>query len=99
LRRPRRIKIEFDPEKNAINIQKHGIPLIRFFRLDLAAAIVWPDNRKDYGEVRWLAAAPLNGRIHIACFCVRGAVYRVISLRKANKDERDPYAEKTHAPR
>ena len=68
MRRSRRMTIELHPDKNATNIRKHGRPLMQFLALDFDAAILWPDDRKDYGEVRWLMAAPLSVRLHMACF-------------------------------
>jgi uncharacterized DUF497 family protein len=81
------VQIEFDPNKNERNIEKHGLPLERFADLDLEAGIIEPDARRDYGEDRYRALAPLEGRLHVACFCIRGDAFRIISLRKANKRE------------
>jgi uncharacterized DUF497 family protein len=44
------VNITFDPEKNAINIAKHGISLAR----DMETAVIITDDRFDYGEVRYL---------------------------------------------
>ena len=63
------------------------MPFERFVDLDLEAGLIEADKRRAYGEDRYLVAAPLDGRLHVACFCIRGAAYRVISLRKANDRE------------
>ena len=81
------MQIEFDAAKNERNFEKHGLPLERFADLDLDAGIVEPDARRDYGEDRYRALALLDGRLHVACFCIRGDAFRIISLRKANKRE------------
>jgi uncharacterized protein len=81
------LKIEFDPNKDAKNREKHGLSLDRFLDLDLEAGIVEPDARRDYGEDRYRALVLLEGRLHVACFSVRGDAFRVISLRKANDRE------------
>jgi uncharacterized DUF497 family protein len=91
------MEIEWDPDKDAANLKKHGLSLEQFVDLDMAKVVISTDSRRDYGETRYLAAAPLKGRLHIACFCMRGEVYRVISLRKANPDERREYEEARHA--
>jgi uncharacterized DUF497 family protein len=91
------VKIEFDPDKSAINIAKHGLPLASFAYLDMDAAVIKQDARRDYGETRYVATAPLDGRLHIACFVIRGETFRPISLRKANKDERREYEKATEA--
>ena len=46
-----------------------------------------PDTRRRYGEERYVATAPLEGRLHVAAFTVRADKLRIISLRKANRRE------------
>jgi uncharacterized protein len=82
-----KVEIEFDPKKSAKNAKERGLPFERFADLDLEAGAVTPDTRRDYGEDRYLVVAPLDGRLHVACFCIRSAAYRVISMRKANDRE------------
>lgn len=81
------MKIEFDPRKNALNRQKHGVSLADAALLDLEAAFVVPDERRAYGEVRLQAYGLINGRLHVLAFTMRGDVLRAISLRKANARE------------
>jgi uncharacterized protein len=81
------VKIEFDPDKDEKNVKKHGLSLNRFVELDLLSGIIEPDARRDYSEERYLALALLAGRLHAACFCIRGDAFRVISLRKASNRE------------
>jgi uncharacterized protein len=87
------IAIEFDPAKDAINRRKHGIALA-------AAAVVLDgpllrqqDDRFDYGEERWLAVGRIGNQTFAACYTMRGNVYRIISLRRANSKEREAYAQ------
>ncbi len=49
--------IEFDEEKNAVNLHKHGISLQRADALDFASALLRYDDRNDYGEERFQAIA------------------------------------------
>lgn len=85
--------IEFDAAKDAINRRKHGISLAAAASLDLDAAIVIEDRRLDYGEVRFLAYAPIDGRLHVLWFTMRGTVVRAIGLRRANRRERKRYGQ------
>jgi uncharacterized DUF497 family protein len=61
--------------------------------LDWEAALVWVDERFEYGEIRMIALAP---RVNIP-YCValvdRGEVRRIISLRRANCREVKHYVE------
>jgi uncharacterized protein len=44
------VKIEFDPAKDAINRQKHGLSLADATRMDIESAALVPDERHAYGE-------------------------------------------------
>ena len=77
--------VEFDHAKDATNRQKHGFSLAEAARLDLDQATVVPDERSDYGEVRFQAYGVLDGRLYVLAFTMRGVTLRAISFRKANK--------------
>ena len=81
------MRIEFDPVKDAINQAKHGISLALAAELDWKAALVWVDDRFRYNETRMIALAPKTGILYYVAFVERGAVRRVISLRRANRRE------------
>jgi hypothetical protein len=85
------VQIEFDPLKDRINRQKHGLSLAAAAEMDLDRAIVIEDRRFDYGETRFVAYAPIGGRLHVLWFTVRGNALRAIGLRKANRRERRRY--------
>ena len=46
-----------------------------------------PDERKDYGEARFISAGTLSGRIVIIVWTPRGKARRIISMKKANERE------------
>jgi len=52
---------------------------------------VIPDNRKNYGEARFLAFGPIGDRLHCIVFSVRRENIRIISMRRANKREVERY--------
>jgi len=85
------VEIEFDPAKDRINLEKHGISLAAAADIDLDGAIVIEDRRFDYGEPRFLAYAPIAGRLHVLWFTMRGSVVRAIGLRRANRREGNKY--------
>jgi uncharacterized protein len=87
------VKIEFDPTKDLINREKHGISLAAAAEIDLESAIVIEDRRLDYGETRFIAYGPINGRPHVLWFTMRGDVLRAIGLRRANRRERIRYGQ------
>jgi uncharacterized DUF497 family protein len=81
------IRIEFDPSKDASNQLKHGLSLAFAEQLDWESALVWIDDRFEYGEQRMIALAPETGVVYYAAFVDRDDVRRVISLRRANRKE------------
>jgi uncharacterized protein len=86
------MKITFDPIKDATNQKKHGYSLADAQLLEWDEALVWPDERFDYGEARMVALAPMGERLFYVAFVDRALTRRVISLRKANKREFNRYA-------
>ena len=86
------MKITFDPVKDASNQTKHGCSLADAQRLEWDEALLWPDQRRDYRELRMVALAPMGERLFYVVFVDRAMTRRVISLRKANQREFDKYA-------
>jgi uncharacterized protein len=88
------VEIEFDPKKSARNEEARGLPFELAEALDWDAAYIIADERRDYGEQRFVAFAPLSGRLHVVCYCLRGGKRRIISFRRANRREERFYEEK-----
>ncbi len=55
--------IEFDPAKDAVNRAKHGISLAAASVLLQGPILIIEDNRRDYGEDRWLAIGAIQGDV------------------------------------
>jgi uncharacterized DUF497 family protein len=89
------MEIEFDPVKDAANQIKHGVSLALAVELDWDAALVWVDERFDYGETRMIALAPTSRILYYVAFVDRGNVQRIISLRRATRREVKHYVENT----
>jgi uncharacterized DUF497 family protein len=91
------VEIEFDPKKSARNAETRGLPFELAEALEWDAAVIAEDRRRDYGERRFVALAPMHGRIYSACYCLRGRKRRIISFRKANKREERVYEKASDA--
>lgn len=89
------MEIEFDPEKSAKNERERGLPFELTAQLEWEKAFRFIDSRKDYGEERVVALAPMQGRLYVVCFTRRGSTYRIISFRKANDREERAYDQAT----
>ncbi len=86
------MQIDFDPDKNQRNIDERRIPFESVRRFEFNTAVIWKDDRRNYGETRYCALGYIGERIHHLTFTYRSDVIRVISLRKANQREVTKYA-------
>ena len=75
------------------NQKKHGVSLSVAGELDWEAALLWMDDRVEYGEMRMIALAPKTEILYYVAFVDRGEARRVISLRRANRREVKHYVE------
>ena len=87
------MRFDFDPNKDRLNREKHGLSLSLATELDWDAALLWIDDRQDYGETRVLALAPKTEILYYVAFVDREDVRRVISLRRANRREVKRYVQ------
>ena len=82
------MEFEFDPAKSASNKEKHGLDFV-------AAQALWLDNglkevlskAKVAGEQRFLAIGRIEGKHWTAICTLRGETIRIISVRRARKEE------------
>lgn len=87
------MRFDFDPNKDRLNLEKHGLSLRLAESLDWDAALLWIDGRHDYGETRILALAPNTCILYYVAFVDRVDVRRIISLRRANRREVKRYVQ------
>lgn len=75
--------MKFDPEKDALNVAKHGISLGRAADLEVVARVV--DDR--FEEFRLRAYGLIEGRPFCLAYTIRDGEVRPISLRRAHRKE------------
>lgn len=80
---------EWDEEKRAKTLEKHGIDLLDAARILAGTYLVSASERR--GEPRWLAIGILDGREIALVFTKRGENIRLISARRARENERKAY--------
>jgi uncharacterized DUF497 family protein len=85
--------LTFDPDKDAANIAKHGVSLALASEIDILA--VREDDRRDYGETRYIAFGLINGERYCLVFADRAGTVRAISLRRAHTKEFNRYVSRT----
>ena len=86
------MRVHFDPNKNERNIRERGLSFEQAAEFDFSSALVFVDERKDYGETRYVALGMLSERLHVLCFTETDDGIRVVSFRKANSREVARYA-------
>jgi uncharacterized DUF497 family protein len=88
------VQTEFDPAKDVLNIKNHGLSLAAAAELEWDLLISHADDtRHDYYELRMVGFAPIGNDVYCVVFVEReDDVMRVISLRKATKQEVRDYA-------
>ena len=88
------MQFDFDPGKDATNLGKHGLSLAAAAELSWEAALVWLDDRADYGEARMVALAPIGDILYFVAFVDREPTRRINSLRRANRREAKQYGKR-----
>lgn len=83
---------EYDPEKSAANLAKHGIDFEQ-------AQTIWNDDKRitrptypgDDGEVRWIVIGVIANKLWTVVMSERGDTVRIISVRRSRDRERKAY--------
>jgi len=86
------VRISYDPAKNERNVRQRGLSFDSAADFDLENALIVIDERRPYGETRFIALGMLGARLHVLCFSETTDGIRVISFRKANAREVNRYA-------
>ena len=94
------LAFEWDDKKSASNEKKHGVSFDEaksIFTDQFARLIADPDNSDE--EDRFiLLGTSIHSRLLVVCHCVRmNDSIRIISARKADKQEREIYEGHRHA--
>jgi uncharacterized protein len=77
------MKITYDPVKRAVTLAERGIDFEDAAEVFSGDTMDYPDDRRDYGELRMLTVGHLRGRMVIVVWTLRGSARHVISMRKS----------------
>ncbi|MEM7240581.1 MAG: BrnT family toxin [Pseudomonadota bacterium] len=80
---------QWNEDKNASNIQKHGIDFVDAVQIFDEPHLLVPS--KYAAEERWIAIGLLSNKEIAVIHMYRGAVTRIISARRARRNERKQY--------
>jgi uncharacterized DUF497 family protein len=91
------VKFDWNEEKRQTNLRKHGIDFADVPTLFDGYTVTVEDSRLSYGESRFITVGLVKGRAIVVAHTERGDKMRVISARKATKNEEISYFEQiTH---
>lgn len=83
----------FDPQKDAINKERHGLSLEFGDRIfDDGNHLILPSIRPEDGEERFKAIGAVEEKLYTAVFTWRNDLPRFISVRRSNKGEERAYS-------
>lgn len=88
------MKFEWDQDKYNSNIEKHKIDFEDATIIFDGETVEQIDEREDYGEERIIAVGKVDKLFLTVIYTVRDDFIRIISARKASKNERKSYVSK-----
>lgn len=84
--------ITFDPTKREATLRERGLDFDAAEAAFAGEIHTFEDDRRDYGETRFITVGLLDGRMVIVGWTPRGADRHVFTMRKANDREQARYA-------
>ncbi len=90
------MRFTWDEKKRQINIRKHAIDFTELTTVFQKPMIVKIDDREDYGETRLIALGDMTGTIVILVYTESKNTVRLISARRATKNETNTYFKKIY---
>ena len=88
------MQFEWDTVKNRQNVKKHGISFDAAVKVfyDESRLEIYDENHSEY-EDRFITIGLIDGKVIIlyVCYTTRKDAIRIISARKATKEERKNY--------
>lgn len=82
---------EWDEQKRISNLRKHEVDFVKASRIFDNYTLEYEDSRYDYSEERYIAIGQVDSEVLFVVYTVRGDAIRLISARKATKNERRNY--------
>ncbi|MBM3925347.1 MAG: BrnT family toxin [SAR202 cluster bacterium] len=87
------MEFEWDENKNQANKIKHGLDFREAIGVFEHPGLIQRETKHGYGEERFSIIGTANGRALFVVYTIRGSVYRIISARRASRDERRAYSQ------
>lgn len=84
---------QWDEQKRRSNLQRHGMDFRDAHLAFNKSALVFADDRYEYGEERYILYGLIGTQIVTIAFTYRGESVRIISMRKATGKEQLEYVQ------
>jgi uncharacterized DUF497 family protein len=85
------MEFEWDEAKRKSKLREHGIDFVGIEKVFEGETATILDDRFDYGEKRFVTFGLLDGRVVAIAHTETDEVIRIISARKATKNEESSY--------
>ena len=85
------LSVVFDPVKRRETLTRRGLDMARAAEVFEGRTLTVQDDRRDYGEERFITIGFLDERMVVVVWTARNGTRRVISMRKANEREQAHY--------
>lgn len=87
------MKVTYDDNKRFKTLSERGLDFEQASELFVGKHYTDLDLRADYGEDREISVGRIGGEIVVVVWTERDGARRIISMRKADRDERADYNE------
>ena len=86
------MRVEFDQAKRDVTLAERGLDFADAVSVFEGRSITFEDERRAYGESRFITIGELGERMVVIVWTPRGDARRIISMRRANDREQALYA-------
>lgn len=81
------MRFSWHESKRQTAVKKRGLDFAQAEQVFLGPTFTFEDDRKDYGEQRWVTLGLLREKVVVIVHTETDNEIRVISMREADKDE------------
>jgi uncharacterized DUF497 family protein len=81
------VEVTYDPQKRAWTLVERGLDFDEARIVFNGRIFEFEDDRRDYGEIRYLTFGKLRDRLVAVVWTPRGGARHIISMRKCNDRE------------
>ena len=83
------MEVSFDPAKRDLTLKRRGLDFARAVEVFAGHTATVVADRRDYGEIRFITAGRLDGRLVVLVWTQRGEARHVISMRHCHAKEEE----------